>query len=189
MPVPTSIDDLSQTAGSNSPAGSDSPTVIDDHIRALASFVAILRDKLDGTDNTGTVKAATFSGTHTFSSGNLISGTYTPTFTNVSGITSSTARLAQYLRVGDTVTVSGIARITADAVSTFELGISLPIASDFATGYECGGTARQFSNPSTDLTVAAISADATNNRASMTSAVGNAALAQDWAYSFTYRVV
>lgn len=189
MPVPTSIDDLSQTAASNSPAGSDSPTVIDDHIRALASFIAILRDKLDGTDNTGTVKAATFSGTHTFSSGNLISGTYTPTFTDVSGITSSTARLAQYLRVGNTVTVSGIARITASGASTFELGISLPIAADFATGYECGGLARQYTNLSTDATVAAIIADATNNRAMLVSATGNAGTAQDWAYAFAYQVV
>jgi hypothetical protein len=44
MPVPSAITDLSQTAGSNYPSGSDAPTTVDDHIRALASFIALLRD-------------------------------------------------------------------------------------------------------------------------------------------------
>lgn len=45
MPIPTNIADLSQTAASNSPAGSDniSPD-LDDIIRAHASFIARLRD-------------------------------------------------------------------------------------------------------------------------------------------------
>ena len=49
MPVPTTIADLSTTAGSNYPQGSDTPTTGDDTLRALASFIALLRDKLDGT--------------------------------------------------------------------------------------------------------------------------------------------
>ncbi len=44
MPVPSAISDLSQTAGSNYPAGSESPGTLDDYHRALASFVAGLRD-------------------------------------------------------------------------------------------------------------------------------------------------
>lgn len=44
MPVPSAISDLSTTAGSNSPAGSDSPTTTDDYLRAHASFLALLRD-------------------------------------------------------------------------------------------------------------------------------------------------
>lgn len=45
MPVPSSITDLSQTAGSNSPAGADSvfPN-LDNYIRAIESFIAVLRD-------------------------------------------------------------------------------------------------------------------------------------------------
>ena len=45
MPVPSSITDLSQTAGSNSPAGGDSvfPN-LDNYIRAIESFIAVLRD-------------------------------------------------------------------------------------------------------------------------------------------------
>lgn len=44
MPVPTLISELSQTAGSNSPAGSESPTSADDYLRTYASFIATLRD-------------------------------------------------------------------------------------------------------------------------------------------------
>lgn len=44
MPVPTLISELSQTAGSNSPAGSESPTSSDDYLRTYASFIATLRD-------------------------------------------------------------------------------------------------------------------------------------------------
>jgi hypothetical protein len=44
MPLPSSINDLSQTAGSNSPAGSESPSTIDDYLRVYASYIALLRD-------------------------------------------------------------------------------------------------------------------------------------------------
>ena len=45
MPIPTNIADLSQTAASNSPAGSDNIAPdLDDHIRVHASFIARLRD-------------------------------------------------------------------------------------------------------------------------------------------------
>lgn len=44
MPTPTVITDLSQTAASNYPAGTDSPSVLDDVQRAHASFIALLRD-------------------------------------------------------------------------------------------------------------------------------------------------
>jgi hypothetical protein len=40
MPTPTSINDLSTVAGSNYPAGTDSPIVLDDVQRAHASFIA-----------------------------------------------------------------------------------------------------------------------------------------------------
>lgn len=64
MPVPSSINDLSTTAGSNSPAGSESPGLIDDYLRTYASYIAILRDR------PGRLLA-----TQRF----LTSGTYTPT--------------------------------------------------------------------------------------------------------------
>lgn len=44
MPVPSSIAQLSQTPGSNSPAGSESPALLDDYQRAAFAFIAQLRD-------------------------------------------------------------------------------------------------------------------------------------------------
>lgn len=44
MPVPSDISELSQTAGSNNPPGSESPITTDDYLRTYASFIATLRD-------------------------------------------------------------------------------------------------------------------------------------------------
>src|SRR5437868_12504805 len=44
MPVPAQLADLSTTAGSNSPTGSESPTLADDYLRQHAAFIAMLRD-------------------------------------------------------------------------------------------------------------------------------------------------
>lgn len=44
MPVPTLISSLSQTAASNSPPGSESPTTADDYLRTAYAFLATLRD-------------------------------------------------------------------------------------------------------------------------------------------------
>lgn len=44
MPVPSSISSLSQTPGSNSPSGSESPTTFDDYMRTIFAFIAQLRD-------------------------------------------------------------------------------------------------------------------------------------------------
>ena len=45
MAIPTLITELSTTAAANSPAGSDSPSTLDDIQRAHASFIAQLRDR------------------------------------------------------------------------------------------------------------------------------------------------
>lgn len=97
---------------------------------------------------------------------NVSSGTYTPTLTNVTNIAASTPYECQYLRVGNTVTVSGKVDIdtTLAAGTASELGVSLPIASDFSAEENCGGTA---SSPAAASLVSAIRADATNDRAAM----------------------
>jgi hypothetical protein len=66
MPIPTSVNDLSTTAGSNYPQDTDTPTTGDDVLRALSSFIAGQRDQLNGTAaSTGTVKNPVLSGTAT----------------------------------------------------------------------------------------------------------------------------
>ena len=49
MPVPSSINDLSTTAASNYPAGSETPAEGDNHHRQAYSFIATLRDWFNGT--------------------------------------------------------------------------------------------------------------------------------------------
>lgn len=59
MPVPASISDLSQTANSNSPAGSESPNTADDYFRTYAAFIATLRDGKGFTDPVTLASGAT----------------------------------------------------------------------------------------------------------------------------------
>lgn len=63
----------------------------------------------------------------------IASGTYTPTITNSTNVTSSIARVCQWLRVGNVVTVSGSVNITETigaAVTAFD--VSLPLASNIS---------------------------------------------------------
>ncbi len=115
----------------------------------------------------------------------LAAGTYTPTLTNVANLT-STAFECQYMRVGNTVTVSGKVNVdpTLAATST-QLGISLPVASDFGAAEDCGGVAFA---PGIAGQGAGILADATNNRAQMQWVSGDVT-AQDMYFTFTYSVI
>lgn len=115
----------------------------------------------------------------------LASGTYTPTLTNVANLDASTAFQCQYLRVGNVVTVSG--RVDADptAAGLVQLGISLPIASNFSTANQAAGTAAAAAVAGQS---AAIVADATNDRAEMQwTAVDTAN--RSMYFSFTYEVI
>ena len=114
------------------------------------------------------------------------SGTYTPTLTNVTNVAASTARLSSYLRVGDTVTVSGQVDIDVTLTATAtELGISLPIASAFTTAYQCAGVAAATAIVSL---VGGIISDATNDRASLNFVYTDTAN-DTWVFQFTYRVI
>jgi len=87
-------------------------------------------------NHTGTQTMSTISDLPT-----LAHGTYTPTLTNTTNLDASTAYACQYLRVGNTVTVSGKVDMDPTAAGTTELRMSLPIASTFASEQQCGGTA------------------------------------------------
>lgn len=116
--------------------------------------------------------------------GAVISGTYTPTLTSVENVDSSTAFICQYMRVGSVVTVSGRATVncTTGTGVTTRLGISLPIASDFAGATQCGGAGQHFAQN------VGISADSVNNRAQAHWVSGSAS-DQDMYFTFTYLIV
>jgi len=67
-------------------------------------------------------------------------GTYTPTISSTTNVTSSTARQSFYKRIGNIVTVSGVITMYVTANAYTELTISLPIASAIATQYEVTGS-------------------------------------------------
>lgn len=115
----------------------------------------------------------------------LSSGTYTPTLTNVTNVSASTAYVCQYMRVGSVVTVSGQVDLspTAGALNT-ELGISLPIASALTLDRQVGGVGASESNTE----AAAIFADPTNDRAKIQygpAATGSRTIH----FSFTYQIL
>lgn len=59
MPVPSSISDLSTSAGSNYPTGGESPVTADDYFRTYAAFIAQLRDGKGATAEATVASAAT----------------------------------------------------------------------------------------------------------------------------------
>jgi len=72
----------------------------------------------------------------------IASGTFTPTVTLSTNADASVANAAQYLRVGNVVTVSGSGTIDPTASGTNTIWrLSLPIASDFSTSGQCNGVA------------------------------------------------
>jgi hypothetical protein len=114
----------------------------------------------------------------------VASGTYTPTLTNVTNLDGSTAYALQYMQVGNTITVSGKVDIDPTSNGPTVLGISLPIASTFASNGECGGAGREHANGAAP---AGIIADTSNSRAELQIAVGSGT-ATTITFTFTYKL-
>lgn len=116
----------------------------------------------------------------------LASGTYTPTLTGVANVTSTTARLCTYMRVGNTVTVAGQMTITPSGAGVISVGISLPVASNFSTAYQAGGNGHCAAAVTGHGMF--IGADATNDRvqADYYDAIGSV---DDFSFTFTYEVI
>lgn len=116
----------------------------------------------------------------------LAHGTYTPTLFNTTNVGASTARLCTYMRVGNTVTVSGQLDIDPTATLTATLlGISLPVASALTTAYQLGGTASAIAIAGMS---GGIEADATNDRASL-KFIATDVSNRTMAFTFTYQVI
>jgi len=115
------------------------------------------------------------------------SGTYVPSTTNVTNINSSSAFTSQWMRIGSIVTVSGKVGITntAAAGTATELGFSLPIASNFTTEEQCGGTGASDVSLTTPVRILA---DAVNNRASFKFPSGTTT-SDVYSFTFTYQII
>jgi hypothetical protein len=125
----------------------------------------------------------------------LTSGTYSPTFTTSTNVASGSASTAQYMRVGNVVTVSGEFTMTSSssgATQNSSLFLSIPINSDFtAAEGAAGGTAVTSNGNGGEIAQAgAIGGDSTgnNNRVLIMFAGTNSTSARVYRYSYTYRV-
>lgn len=115
----------------------------------------------------------------------MASGTYTPTLTNVTNISASTAYACQYMRVGNVCTVSGKVDIDPTAAGAIELGMSLPIASNLAAQEQCAGTVVGVTALDDALW---IEGDATNNRAAIKCTAIGVANHSNY-FTFTYLII
>jgi len=116
----------------------------------------------------------------------LSDGTYTPSLTNVTNTTASTAYVTGYYRIGASVTVFGKVDVnpTLGAGTATEIGISLPIASNFTAEEDLGGTAVSDALASE---TARVKADATNDRAAVI--FKSISITNDsYSFEFSYRI-
>lgn len=133
-------------------------------------------------NHTGTQTMSTISDLPT-----LAHGTYSPSLTNTTNVAASTTYPAQYLRVGNTVTVSGMVDIDPTAATTTTiLDLSLPIASNLANAEECAGTAVA---PNVFGYTSCILANTTGNTARMQFISDAGAANQTFLYTYTYRII
>lgn len=148
---------------------------------AASTFTATAagRNMLDMVNATGTVRRQT--GFANWENAFLVDGTYTPTITGVTNVASSSSPEAQYMRVGDVVTVSGSVSIDPTAGGTTTFRISLPVASTFSSNGQCSGVIGNGSLTGT------ITANIANNvaQAQFAAASGTALLIN---FHFTYRI-
>lgn len=114
-------------------------------------------------------------------------GAYTPTLTNMSNLSGTpTVGGAQYMQVGTVVTVSGTMLATAVGAGQCQLGVSLPVASDFTNSAQCGGGGGALEG--TTVSALYAHADVTNNRIILVWAA-SAAAGQGLTFSATYRIL
>jgi hypothetical protein len=121
--------------------------------------------------------------------GNIFSGTYTPTLTNSTNVAASTPVECFYTRVGNVVTVTG--QVSIDVTTTLTdsvLLMSLPIASTFTVGRNCGGTGASSTSGTYGTETIAIIANVAGGSAEFRLRPASVANL-DYRFSFAYRVL
>lgn len=131
------IQNLAGTPSSFGQSGPDGLTrILTDATESTSNIILEVADQNIVTVNsTGVVVTGNISAT------NLTSGTYTPTLTNTTNITSSTANNCTYTLVGNQVTVYGSADVTTTLAVASVILISLPIVSDITQRTDLNGLA------------------------------------------------
>jgi hypothetical protein len=113
-------------------------------------------------------------------------GIYTPTLVSVANVAAVTAGQCSWLRVGNTVTVGGSITLDPTTASTLtEIGISLPVASNFTAVDQLGGAVACGNAQSRS---GQLLADVANKRAQLLVTPTDVAN-RTQAFSFSYRVL
>ncbi len=117
----------------------------------------------------------------------LASGSYTPTLTSVANVSSSTAALCIYMRVGNTTVVHGKVAVTdsSQGVET-KVGISLPIASNIGAATDLAGVT-VVENLGGDAGF--LLGDAANDRAELRYVAAASGSSADHYFTFSYRML
>jgi hypothetical protein len=116
----------------------------------------------------------------------VYSGVYTPNATGNTNVGLLSTAECQFLRVGDSVTVSGMFGITPSGPNALTIvNIPLPISSNLTGAQNCAGTAYAIDAPDFG---GVIYGDTTNDCALLAFTTA-AATARIWAFHFTYRLL
>lgn len=121
---------------------------------------------------------------------NVLSGTHTPVVSSTTNVSASTPGVAQWMRVGDVVTMSGPIDIDPTLASTLTiLHLTLPFASDFTSTAQCAGVIAN-NGVNAIRQAGIIYCNTTNNlaRIEFTTAAADTAN-QGWTYTLTYLIV
>lgn len=115
--------------------------------------------------------------------------TYTPTLYNTLNVSASTPYLCHWVRVGPQIIVTGVVEVdpTASTETATQLGISLPIASDFTETLDLRGTGNSDVSDYARASGDYVSADTANNRAVLVFTARNGANAVHH-FTFSYTV-
>lgn len=124
------------------------------------------------------------------SSGNLRWGTYTPTASALTNVSTITPSSAHWMRVGSTVTVSGVVAVAATAAASTitEFELDLPVASNLGSFSDLAGTSAATTQTTTQTTPCGILANPANDTAEFRYISGTASSVV-WAYTFSYEVI
>lgn len=141
----------------------------------------------DSSKGAGKLLVSDANGQGTWTDPDFGSGTFNPSLSGLVNIASIAFYAAQYIRVGNVVTVSG--KVIIDPISTLtltQIESTLPIASDFANEFELAGSGA--STTSSPCEPIAIKANTSTNKAQINYFPVSTG-SNDFFYSYTYLII